>query len=178
MQVQQSSQPLNCAAADDATNATHTSTVSTMDAFPAHTADTRATPHASQRDARSNPSHRKGMHNSSGNEDRDTEGTAACDTTTPSANARSLFVQLSDVPDGDEGKHSLERTATPIVPRAAGGPPGMQMNVGAGPHRTRSSSGAPRSSNRAFAHSLTPPLPAYRHHIGHAVRLPTHYNCV
>lgn len=169
MQCQQSSQPANATTADDATNATHTSTVSTMDIFPAHSSDTRATPHA--RDTRSHPQ-----------PDRDTDGTAACDTTAPvSANARSLFVQLSDAAAGnDAAKTALERTATPIVPRSAGPPPQMPMGVGAtdagGTHRTRSSSGGSRA-NRPTAQSLTPPLPAYRQHIGHAVRFYTIFLC-
>jgi hypothetical protein len=148
-----------------------------MSVFPAHSSETRATLHASQLDTRSHPPPLAVGRSSTGNEDRDTEGATACNPAPPSANARSLFVQLSNVDGGaDAAKAALERTATPIVPRSAGAPSDAPGSAGSGQHRTRSSSGAPPCpSNRLMAHSLTPPpFLAYRNNIGHAVRFLLH----
>lgn len=180
--MQQTSQGANGAAAvDDATHVTHTSTVSTMDVFPTQSADTRATRGTRSQaplPAAQPPSNPTPALNDADGPQEDPNATATPVATTDeaaaaapfSAKARSLFVQLSDGFLGPEAaKAALERQATPIVPRSAGPPPHMPLNVGAGPHRTRSSSGAPKAQ-KPSAQSLTSPLPAYRQQIGHAVR--------
>lgn len=135
-----------------------------MDVFPALSSDTRTQAHPRlRRQSSQTPA---------------TDGTDAGDTSLPPyAHARSLFVQLSDAAGTDANKAQLERTATPIVPRAAGQPPHMPLGVGQAVHRTRSiSTGGPRPV-KGSAQSLTNPLPAYRQTIGHAVRAPGPPSC-
>jgi hypothetical protein len=105
------------------------------------------------------------------------------------ANARSLFLQLSDAAlaaadaalANGSAKRCLERTATPTVPPGRtvhAGLAGTTVGAGAARSGSRSAVTAARSApaRGGGAMSLTLPLPAYKQHIGHAVRtcLPFH----